>query len=396
MNLGMNLALCLMAALGVAAEETDFHEGWEAAVVGLYAASDATFIRGEEGQWLVKDVVSEYPQCGPTPQRAAILEVNGGKVLRLTSNDSETTCSDAIWVALTQLDSVNEGFAIPLTPNLTLSFEEMGELTDPQPHGLGHDCLLPPCFDNISLLLSDNNGNLLAYVLQRWPEAVPNVRNAIFGDRYREIFLDPEAVSYRRNLFNDFLTIPLFDPADAQILSIEFQVDEHGSATLDDLRIRPAAPATAIPVYRFWAPALGGHFFTADEAEKQKLLDDYPGFWQLEGVGFYTPADETDPNVLPVFRFWSGALSSHFYTMDESEREKLETDYPAIWTFEGIAFYAFPEGLQPAAAQPVYRLYAEALGDHFYTASEAEVDKLFANYPTTWTFEGVAWYAYPP
>ncbi len=102
-----------------------------------------------------------------------------------------------------------------------------------------------PDFDNISLLLKDNNGNYLLYVLQRPPGAVPSVRKPKVANRYREIFLDPAAGSYRRNLFADFQTIPGFYPPKAKITLIEFRVDQHGSAILDDLVIGPAAPADA-------------------------------------------------------------------------------------------------------------------------------------------------------
>jgi len=42
-----------------------------------------------------------------------------------------------------------------------------------------------------------------------------------------------------------------------------------------------------VPVYRFWSPTLEGHFYTADEAEKQKLIDDYPHVWTYECIAFY-------------------------------------------------------------------------------------------------------------
>ena len=117
---------------------------------------------------------------------------------------------DDVFVALAEFDSQNPGFNIPLTAGTILAFNEVGDLTDPQLHHPALNCVLPPCFDNVSLVLNDNNGNILAYVLQRSPGAVANVPNANFGDTYREIFLDPNAGSYKRNVFADFLTIPAF------------------------------------------------------------------------------------------------------------------------------------------------------------------------------------------
>jgi hypothetical protein len=65
-----------------------------------------------------------------------------------------------------------------------------------------------------------------------------------------------------------------------------------------------------------------------------------------------------------------------------------------VWTYEGIAFYAYPEGQQPGDVEPVYRFWSPVLGTHFYTISETEKNKLVDNYPDVWTYEGIVWYAY--
>lgn len=229
MGLRVGIFMLVVTASTAVAGGQDFLESWEAAIVGIYAPDDLVLIDGDEGQWFLGDLVSATPARGPTPQRAEILTVDDGRALLLTSNDSESACSDIVWVALAEFDSYNEDFAVPLTPTTIITFDEAGELTAPGLHGAGANCVVPPCFDNVSLLLTDNRDNIIAYVLQRAPDAVENVANINFGVKYREIFLDPEAFSYRRSLFGDFLLIPTFEPAGAQITSIEFRVDEHGS-----------------------------------------------------------------------------------------------------------------------------------------------------------------------
>ena len=59
-----------------------------------------------------------------------------------------------------------------------------------------------------------------------------------------------------------------------------------------------------------------------------------------------------------------------------------------------MAFYAYPEGQQPAGTIPVYRFWSNTLGGHFYTIDEAEKDRLTKESPQVWSYEGVAWYAY--
>lgn len=391
-----SLLIAALAVLSATAHAQIFREGWQTSQIAEYTPTGSTFISGDEGFWFVGDTVSQVPTCGRTPHRAEILIHNGSRALRLLSNRSFSDCQDDVFVLLSQLDSFNIGFGVPLLPGTVISFDEEGELVDPGPHDVPVNCLLPPCFDNVSLLLTDNSGNILAYVLQRFPGAVENVANENFGDTYREIFLDPDAGSYRRNVFNDFEQIPTFNPVDAQIESIEFRVDEHGVAILDNLVIGLRAPAGAVPVYRFWSPILKCHFFTASESERQKLLNDFAAVWTPEGIGWYALPGANNPSVLPVYRFWSPVLSSHFYTLRESERDKLLEQFPDVWTPEGIAFYAFPEGAQPVGTNPVYRFWSEQLDCHFYTISETERDKLINNFLDVWISEGVAWYAYVP
>jgi len=373
-----------------------FHESWETATIGTYEPTRAQLITGDEGVWFPEDAVSQSPVCGPTPQKAEILKLDGGQALLLTSSDSRSGCSDIMSASLTEAALVNPGFAVAVDANTVVSFYEVGQLDHPESHESGNDCRIAPCFDNVSLLLSDNKGNVLAYVLQRSAEAVANTPNANFGNTYREVFLDSTGLYYQRNLFRDLQTIPAFDPIGAQVRSIEFRVDEHGSAMIDDIIIGPGITDGAVPVYRFWSPVLESHFFTTGADEKQTLIDLFSGVWTFEGIAYFTLGDASNPGTVPVYRFWSPALSSHFYTISEEEKSALLKDFPDIWTLEGVAFYGFPEGRQPADACPVYRFWSGTMGCHFYTISEAERDNLVSNFPQVWTLEGVAWYAYPP
>jgi PhoPQ-activated pathogenicity-related protein len=148
------------------------------------------------------------------------------------------------------------------------------------------------------------------------------------------------------------------------------------------------------PVYRFWSPVASRHFYTINQYEKNAVIDDYPDSWSYEGVAYHAHMSECDWGLQPVYRFWSGRLGSHFYTIDENEKEAVIANYPGVWSYEGVAFHAYPEGEQPAGTQPVYRFWSGSLGCHFYTTDEAEKDYVIAEYAYTWTYEGIAWYAF--
>jgi hypothetical protein len=158
------------------------------------------------------------------------------------------------------------------------------------------------------------------------------------------------------------------------------------------------APAASEPVvvWRFWSPVSGKHFYTTDAVEKDKLLSQYADVWTYEGVAFRAFSSADEPNVAGVYRFWSESLQSHFYTLDAGERDKLLRDYPTVWTDEGIAFYAYPAGRQPGGTIAVQRFWAGSLEGHFYTTSDRERFKLTSAYGAVWQYEGVAWYACPP
>jgi hypothetical protein len=148
------------------------------------------------------------------------------------------------------------------------------------------------------------------------------------------------------------------------------------------------------PIYRFWSPVNLRHFYTISESEKNKLVVNYSHVWTYEGVAYYALREQSNPYLAPVYRFWSSPLMAHFYTIKESERDKLIDNYADVWTYEGLAFYAYPQGAEPLDASVVYRFWSDSLGCHFYTMSESEKEKLLLQYSHIWTYEGTAWYAY--
>ncbi len=148
-------------------------------------------------------------------------------------------------------------------------------------------------------------------------------------------------------------------------------------------------------VYRFWSPLHSKHFYTTSETERDYLLATYSSdIWTYEGTTYRTIAEDRHTLLAPVFRFWSPMHSAHFYTISEAERDYVMTTYdPSTWTYEGVVFYAYPEGAQPPGTRPVYRFWSDSLDGHFYTIDQAERDYVIANLPA-WQYETVAWYAY--
>ncbi len=139
-----------------------------------------------------------------------------------------------------------------------------------------------------------------------------------------------------------------------------------------------------------WPPAPGSRWQTGATIELPKGIA-----WDL-AFELLTPQLQTsggrDAGLAPVYRFWSNKSGSHFYTISETEKDKLIRESAKVWMFEGIAFYAYPPDRAPVGSKPVYRFLSKNQGTHFYSISESEKQKLVAE--PAWTFQGIAWYAF--
>lgn len=145
-------------------------------------------------------------------------------------------------------------------------------------------------------------------------------------------------------------------------------------------------------VYRFWSDALQTHFYTRSVAERDSIIARYPErIWRYENVAFGAFATQA-PGTVAVYRFWSDTGQSHFYTASARERDSVINDYPDnVWRYEGIAFYVYPSGSSVAGLRPVARFWSPLLSNHFFTASAQETAFVQNNYPDrVWTYEGAA------
>ena len=128
------------------------------------------------------------------------------------------------------------------------------------------------------------------------------------------------------------------------------------------LYVGPSGPAVSA-VYRFWSAQSGRHFYTMQKAERDTLIGQHNSAWAYEGPMFYALAPDSDrpASTLPVYRFWSASLQAHFYTIDEAERDRLLAQPSGAWTCEGVAFYAWPRPGEKDT-MPVHRFWSQTAG----------------------------------
>jgi parallel beta-helix repeat protein/predicted outer membrane repeat protein len=150
-----------------------------------------------------------------------------------------------------------------------------------------------------------------------------------------------------------------------------------------------ASPTTTQTVYRFFSTISQDHFYTITPAELTEVVRDYnPKQWRYEGIA-YNAFTTQAPGTVPLYRFFSPEFGGHFYTASASEWQEVKRDYPpSEWTYEEIAFYVYPLGTA-IQSRAVYRFWSPSAKQHFYTASpdeSAEIQRTFP--PSTWTYEG--------
>lgn len=139
-----------------------------------------------------------------------------------------------------------------------------------------------------------------------------------------------------------------------------------------------------------WPPSLGSRWLSGSRIEVPAGSTWDFAFQLLTNEG----SSANDSALAPVYRFWSEKLASHFYTISEEEKDRIIRDYADTWTFECIAFYAYPPDRAPVGSKPVYRFWSGSLGRHFYTINEDERQRLIDASADVWTQEGIAWYAF--
>ena len=182
------------------------------------------------------------------------------------------------------------------------------------------------------------------------------------------------------------------------VTSLTFKLEvtnETGLKSADEVTITVKSGEALKPVYRFYSPVSQTHFWTISEEEKDYIIANYSSVMSYEGIAWYAYDPSLYPaDTLPVYRFYSPTSGSHFYTMSEEEKDYIIANYSAVFSYEGIAWYAYETSNHPEDTLPVYRFYSPLNGSHFYTISEEEKDYIIANYSAVFSYEGIAWYAY--
>ncbi len=187
------------------------------------------------------------------------------------------------------------------------------------------------------------------------------------------------------------------EPNGEQISSIRIENPNPGASSTSqqpvEAELDSAASAPIVPVYRFWSPVTGSHFYTTDKTERDTVIKRWPKEWKYEGKKFSAFSSKPTDGVA-VHRFWSPVYKTHFYTADENEKNTVLKRWPTIWKYEKVAYYAYPGTIDPYSnnSTPVFRFWGQPSGSHFYTVDPKERGTVLRKWPTAWSYEGPRYY----
>ena len=110
----------------------------------------------------------------------------------------------------------------------------------------------------------------------------------------------------------------------------------------------------------------------------------------LQSITARIAPEPTYPGAKPVYRLYNTKSGDHHYTTSMAEKDKLVGS--GQWRDEGIAFYSATA--KDTNTIKIYRVYNSRLkrGQHHYTRSAAERDSLVKN--SGWKDEGIGFYGY--
>jgi hypothetical protein len=126
--------------------------------------------------------------------------------------------------------------------------------------------------------------------------------------------------------------------------------------------------------------------------EMNNVLSNMRGTYSFDGVG-YTINASNSANSKPLYRFYNMRTGTHFYTADEGEKNNVLNNMRSTYHLDGVAYYVSPE--QVAGSTMVLRFYNMRTGTHFYTADNNEALRILNDMKGTYSLDGPAFYLAP-
>lgn len=162
------------------------------------------------------------------------------------------------------------------------------------------------------------------------------------------------------------------------------------SGVTHDINVTANFAVDGIPVWRFYNSRTATHFYTADTAERDRVIATMGGTYHYEGLAYQVSANGPVDGT-PLYRFFNLKNGSHFYTADAAEKDRLRATMTSVYSYDGVAYYVSTS----TSDRPVFRFFNLKNGAHFYTASVEEKNSVIATFGSIYSLDGVGFYVMP-
>ena len=204
-----------------------------------------------------------------------------------------------------------------------------------------------------------------------------------------DVYLDNRSVNpgdvdliQRRVGAGDFL-IQVSAGSDGRTTQYQLSLSGPAGANLAGGSSGGSGNSTSGTVYRFYDFLTGSHFYTVNQGERDARIAD--GRYRYEGAAF----DSAGANTIE--RFYNRATQTYFYTINPAERDSVQK-IPNFQYEPGLGFKA---SITPAPGFiPVYRFFNTQTGVHFYTPNPTEAQNVRTTL-RSFRDEGVGFYVDP-
>lgn len=147
----------------------------------------------------------------------------------------------------------------------------------------------------------------------------------------------------------------------------------------DKLKNKVGELKKAKPLYRYWNGRSSDHFYTTNYEELKGGNQDYVS----EGVQCCILPEQVE-GTIPLYRYWNNGSHDHFYTTNWSELGSGNGQY----AYEGVQGYVYAK--EEFGTIPLYRYWNGRSSDHFYTTNWSELGNGNGQY----AYEGVQCYVF--
>jgi len=143
-------------------------------------------------------------------------------------------------------------------------------------------------------------------------------------------------------------------------------------------------------VHRFRNLQHSYFLFTADEGEKATIIATLSKSWTYEGIAYQV--NSLNPlNTSTLWRFRNIKGGFYLFTADAAEKGRIVASYSKTWKLEGPAYGVSLD----SSGAPVWRFRNRFNGTYLYTADPAEKNNIVAKLSKSWKLEGPAYFLAP-